>query len=896
MMIPLVLVLLAVQDPTAPPGFALQKAAGSTFPMFACFDDRGALYVTESSGGDLYEELKKQVRGCKVRRFEDKDGDGVFESSTVIADHLAPSMGIAWRDGKLYVADPPDLVVFDGGRRSVLLSGFGHTDNGSLHGLTFGPDGLLYMTTGEPDGYKLTGRDGKQLTGVSGALIRCRPDGTNVEVVARGFENLIEVVFLPGGDILGTCNWYQKPTGGIRDAIVHIVDGGLYPYAPDQGTPQPVTGAFIPPLALFPAVALSGFARLSTGDLLSAHHNSRKVVRHKLARSGSTYVAENSDFVVSENPDFHPSDVLEAPDGSVIVVDTGAWYVQHCPTGRIRTSKAPGGIWRVRAARQAPAAEAASIPVELPLDELLKRLPDPAASRAVARLAKPEAAPRLADALRAGTAPQKLAAAEALAVCGTPDSLPAIWSALEEDPDPILEHALIHAALRLGGGPEPKDAHPRVRKALLIIRDQGAAGLRAEDLLPALASPDPDLRRSALGILRKHKDWAPLALPLVDAWLSKPEPSPEDRASLCAFVTAFQSDTALQEKIGAAMTRAVALEAVAETTLPSLPASWRKGLAAALDGPDAAVRLHAVRTVALLGLSDHDARLSELADRTEEAPSLRFDALRARVGRHPELSAPARDFLLAQVRVGGEAVARIAAAEILRRAALDDAVLAQVLRSIRGDGLIAPSLFLPALLKAGAPALDAAAESIRGGWRPSTTELGPLLSHLPADARAIVENAAGEQSARLAQFEPLLRGGDAAKGREIFTGKKVACGACHSVGAQGGRVGPDLTKVGAIRAGRDLLESILLPSSTFAQGYEPYLVLTQDGDVVTGLIARQSSDAVTLRDASGGEFQLRRDRIKEMKRAEKSVMPEGLERALSPEEFRDLLAYLQSLK
>lgn len=891
MMLACFLALLALQDPTAAEGYTLRKVADASFPMFACLDDRGRLYVTESSGGDLYEELKKQVRGCKVRRFEDKDGDGVYESSEVVADQLTPSMGIAWRDGKLYVADAPDLVVFEDGRRRVLLHGFGALDNGSLHGLTFGPDGLLYMTTGEPDGYSLTGRDGKPLKGVSGALLRCRPDGTNVEVVARGFENLVEVVFLPGGDILGTCNWYQKPEGGIRDAIVHIVDGGLYPYCPDQGTPQPVTGAFIPPLALFPAVALSGFARLSTGDLVSAQHNSRKVVRHKLTRVGSTYTAEHSDLVSSANPDFHPSDVLEAPDGSILVVDTGAWYVQHCPTGKIRKSEAKGGIWRVVATKPAAAADPARIPIDRSVDDLVKQLPDPAASRALSRLASTAAAPKLAAVLDRGTAPQKLAAAEALATCGTAESIPALWSALEDDPDPILEHALIHAALRLGGGPDPKDVHPRVRKALLVIRDQAGA-LGAEDLVPSLSSADADLRRAALKILQKHKDWAPLALPLVDAWLAKPEPG----NPLADFVAVFQSNPALQKKIGAAMDRVDVLEAVAGTTLTKFPDSWKTGLAVALDHADAAVRLQAVRTIALLGFSDYDPRLAELADRADETASLRFDALRARVGRHPELSPVARDFLLAQVGVGGEAVTRIAAAEILRRAALDDANLARILESIRGDGLVAPSLFVPALRKAGAPALEAAAESIRRGWRPSATELGSLLAALPADARALVEKAAEESTAKLAAFEPLLKGGDAVKGRELFYGKKVACGTCHRVGPQGGKVGPDLTKIGAIRAGRDILESILLPSSTFAQGYEPYMVLTQDGTVISGLIARQTADAVTLRDASGAELQLRRDRIKELKRAEKSIMPEGLERALSREEFADLLAYLQSLR
>jgi putative heme-binding domain-containing protein len=109
-------------------------------------------------------------------------------------------------------------------------------------------------------------------------------------------------------------------------------------------------------------------------------------------------------------------------------------------------------------------------------------------------------------------------------------------------------------------------------------------------------------------------------------------------------------------------------------------------------------------------------------------------------------------------------------------------------------------------------------------------------------------------------------------------------------------VGPDLTKIGQVRAGRDLLESILLPSSTFAQGYEPYLAFTKDGEVRAGVISSRSADAVVLRDASGAETRLRRDALRELRRAEESIMPEGLDRALPDAEFRDLLAYLRSLR
>src|SRR2546427_2160672 len=117
----LLLLLLAAQpapgradgDPTVPDGFVIRKVADAAFPMFAAFDDRGRLYVTESSGGDLYLELQNKVRQCRIRRFEDKDGDGVYESSTVFAEGLMPSMGIAWHAGKLYAADPPDVATYE---------------------------------------------------------------------------------------------------------------------------------------------------------------------------------------------------------------------------------------------------------------------------------------------------------------------------------------------------------------------------------------------------------------------------------------------------------------------------------------------------------------------------------------------------------------------------------------------------------------------------------------------------------------------------------------------------------------------------------------------------------------------------------------------------------------
>jgi putative heme-binding domain-containing protein len=124
----------------------------------------------------------------------------------------------------------------------------------------------------------------------------------------------------------------------------------------------------------------------------------------------------------------------------------------------------------------------------------------------------------------------------------------------------------------------------------------------------------------------------------------------------------------------------------------------------------------------------------------------------------------------------------------------------------------------------------------------------------------------------------------------------VACATCHRVGSEGGQIGPDLTRIGAVRAGRDILESIVFPSASVAQGYESYVVALTDGRAVTGVITRRTGDTLVLRDSSGAELRLRKDQVEAMNRSATSLMPEGLDRAMTRDEFRDLLAFLQSLK
>jgi putative membrane-bound dehydrogenase-like protein len=132
--------------------------------------------------------------------------------------------------------------------------------------------------------------------------------------------------------------------------------------------------------------------------------------------------------------------------------------------------------------------------------------------------------------------------------------------------------------------------------------------------------------------------------------------------------------------------------------------------------------------------------------------------------------------------------------------------------------------------------------------------------------------------------------GDAAKGATIF-GKN--CATCHALGGQGQSVGPDLAAL-KDKTPADFLTAILDPNAAVEPRFIAYNVETKDGRSLTGVVNGETATTLTLVQAGGLRETILRSDIEEIRASDLSLMPEGLEQAMSTQDVADLIAYLRS--
>ncbi len=934
-----------------PDGFKLTLATAEPHvrqPIAMAYDDRGRLWVAESysyNGSDFSDERHDQIVV-----FEDRDGDGVFESRKVFHDHLNRLTGLAVGFGGVWVTTAPTLSFIPDRNEDdipdsesvVQLDGWTlKAEHNTVNGLCWGPDGWLYGRHGtkEPSRPGQPGTPMNQRREVSCSIWRFHPVTHKFEVVVEGSVN-------PWGLDWDDCGQLFMGTS-VVDHLWHVVPGAQFkrtlaaretaPYAHTYELMTAANDHSHRTLAKLDEDGPGGHshsdAMIYLGDRWPAEYrgsvfmsniHGRRVNRDQIARAGEDrpFVAGHApNFLQASDAWFRAVSLQYGPDGDVVMSDWVDNGECHDRDGVHRNS---GRIYKISWG------EPRKIPVDLAHasnDELValqrhanewfvrharRRLQERAA--AGANLGTAHAALRDMFA-KSETAPLRLRALWALFCTGGAEQSWLIQ--LTEDRDENIRYWA--ARLLVDNGPVSNDIvatlvrHAAVEKSWLVR-------MALASTLPVL----PDSQRWNLGaaLARNLQPTGDPNLPrlLWIGWQDAVHRNAEQSLKLAAELRV----PVLVEWIA----RRLAEDARAQ---PGLVAS----LSAAIHSapPNTAITL-------LRGLADGLPQMAEPASRevgdtigpffTHEDPTVSRSALA--VGARLRLDA-ALERLRASLRDPGVSAAglseALAALVSARPSWLPDELLAllsrgkfadQVIKALAScdDARIA-SAILDAFPKLNRPARTASVDTLLARESSLTVLVGALaagrlekkdITHFQARQVSRVaspalrkrfeqvwgnvntssaELAAKMKKLRITMKPDFLALGDVAHGRQLF---EQRCAACHTIFGKGGTLAPDLT--GSGRKEIDyLITNTVDPNAVIGADWQLVIATLKDGRVVAGSIAQEADAAVTFR-TPDGPATIERAQIKSLERMNTSLMPQGLIDDLSPDHIRDLFAYLMS--
>lgn len=969
----------------------------------------------------------------RIRLIEDRDGDHKADHDSVFADHFndvveGTGAGVIWLDGDLFYTNIPNLWKLrdtdnDGVAdvRKALHTGYGVRfafRGHDMHGLAIGNDGKIYYSIGDR-GYNIRSNGGVLKDPASGAVFRCNPDGSELEVFYTGLRNPQELAFDDYGNLFTGDN---NSDSGDQARWVYLVEGGnsgwnmAYQYLSDRGPwnreklwhpfHEGQAAYLNPPirnfadgpsgLAYYPGVGLGEKYRgtFFLCDFRGGPANSG-VRSFKMKPNGATY-----EMVDDAQPIWRvlATDVDFGPDGAIYVSDwVDGWNGLN--KGRLYRFFDPQEIDQpvVKEMQQLLAAGFS----DKANDELAKLLAHP--DRRVRQGAQFELAKR--EQLEvfnqvATSSDNQLARLHAIWGVGQiVDQLRDVRERVE--PTKVLSGTLVkdadpevraQAAKVLGDLEVPEslvallnDENPRVKYFALVgvgkgthFGDTRPMFNRIVEILAENDDQDPVLRHGAvlaltgtrnvqqIGELSKHDSVAVrraavvalrrLQSPTIVRFLGDGNelvtleaaraihdlPIEAAMPQLAGLIDRGLKDDALLRRvlnanfrIGDAETAAALAQYAAKSSSPeamrlealAMLEDWAEPkptdrvlnfyrplekrdpevakaalvtqLPGLLAGPEK-VRNAAAKLAAKFGIQEVAPVLIALIGDAQQSPQTRADALTAAVALDggnkqavldamssdvPEVRAAARSLLLKVAPE--EAIAKLAAGAKADTVVERQQALASLAETNLDGAAAAIADRLNALL-AGEVPVDTQLDVVQAGEaKRDVKEVGDLLAKYEASLDA---------SDPLTFYRSALAGGDAEKGRKIFFEKtEVSCVRCHRAEGVGGRVGPELDKIGAEKEAEYLLEAVVRPNAKIAKGFESVMVLTVDGQTLSGVLKEENDDTLSLVNAEGNLLTISQDDI-DVRKAANSPMPEDIYKHLSRQEVRDLVAFLASLK
>ncbi|MEX0676541.1 MAG: PVC-type heme-binding CxxCH protein [Pirellulales bacterium] len=905
-------------------------------PVAICWDADARMFVAEMI------DYPTNPPGGQVRLLEDRDNDGRYEQATVFASGLSFPNGVLAAAGGVFVTAAPDILFLkdtdgdgEADEKRVVLTGFGEGNQQlRANGLTWGLDNWIYGANGRSDGRIRRPDDpNEKAVSIRGRDFRFTPDGNKFEATSGQSQfgqaaddwgnRFVSWNTIPIRHVLFDREFFDRNPRLAVFAVRDIADvsdkGQVFPISPRPKTFNREPTDYFNALCGLTIYRGDAMGRDYEGSVFVGESLTNLVHRRALEPEGATFVSRRGEhdreFLAAKDSWFHPVYLTTGPDGALYIVDFYRRWVEHpafvAESLREgidwRQGAGHGRIWKVsRRENTWPPGPRPQMSRQ-PTAELVKHLESTngwrrdSAQRVLFERRDPNAAALLRALIVGSRLPQ--AKVHALALLEDMGQLDDgfLLRSMEDGDAHVRQFAMRLAAPRLAAGPALHEAlvgmadfpSPlvRVQLARSLGKVEGPDKITALVKLADLEARDPviplaivgSLGESAGGFLAQLLDKHP-------EWRKKP------------------SDVQLRLLRNAAIAAAGCDGGqIAECLKLIAPASPEAA------GPGDLVILAGV----VQGLSD---RGHSLRDMLQSPP----EGLRPHVPAVTKLIAAARRMAAAE----DESLEhRLAAVEVL---GLVDAGSGKILLDLLSPRHVQPLQSAAAWALSRADAATAA--EMFGMWNaltiatrralvaaslrsPATTaallgaieqeqilsrELDPatrdalLAVRDPALApriKAAIKSDAARRNREevVAQYTAALeRPGDRGRGAATF---EKHCLACHMVQTHGQRVGPDLSGIGS-RPKETLLVDLFDASRQVTGEYVAYTLLTDEGQLMTGVLVSETADSVTLRRAEGAQDFVLRSRITELRSTGKSLMPDGFEETLSEADVADLLAFL----
>ncbi len=882
----------------------------------------------------------------RISIHEDTDGDGRYDRHTIFVDGLNIATSFARGRGGVWVLNPPYLLFYpdrDGDDRpdgppEVHLEGFGLEDTHSVvNSLTWGPDGWLYGAQGSTvSGHvRRPASDAPPVQTMGQLIWRYHPERHVYEVFAEGGGNAYGLEIDAKGRIFSGHN------GGNTRGF-HYVQGGYFqkgfgkhgalsnPYAYGylRYMPHPNVPRFTHDFTVYEGAALP---TRYDGRIFAVAPLQGKVLISARQPVGSTFrTVDEGEALSSGDTWVRPVEITFGPDGALYVCDFYEQRIDHAAHFQGRVDPTNGRVYRIRgrdAKRPAPfdLGRASS-------ESLLQWLEHPnrwfrfTALRILADRRDVRIAPQLAERLFDTTGTHCLEYLWALHLTGGLGkhglSEQRVLRALGH-PDPYVRLWTIRLAC------DARSVAPSIARRLAeLARSEPNIEVRNQLGCSARRLATPAALPIFAGLARHDKDIDDPYQPLTLWWLLERQLTSDRNAVLDLFhndralwneplVERFLLERIMRRLVQPGQRRGYLDAARWLEAAPDRARAARlmRGFEQAMQGRSlVGLPRQLVKAIARAGGLSLELRMRQADPKaiaealrrlaSPRTPSTKAVRLIEIIGElHPESAQPVLLDVVQGKAAGGtlDTARRRAAVTALEQ--YDGEEIARVVLSLLPS---APSELREAAfgLLASRPEWTAATlRQVAAGTiaKSSVADRFVRRALLHRDARVVAEVKrifgpieGATTKAMYAQITQLKQtildsDGNPYAGKELFA---QHCGKCHRLFDEGGHIGPDLTPFQRSDLDRVLL-NVVNPSAEIREGFESYVVYTEDGRALTGFIEDQDDQIVILKDAEGNRHTLPRAEIEEMRQQKRSVMPERLLDSLTPIQVRDLFAYLR---